>query len=149
MSNNNLRARPLSSRQGDAIEAHVTIVFAALTVARVIRQRTGLRSAASPEALLAHFTTRRANNGGTEAMGRIIELHRHLAHGLYELSGGMQRRCQIARVLTTDPDTVLMDEPLGVLDATAMATTTASACFSSAEGSCGDPYQIGEESVRA
>ena len=42
MSKTDLRARPLFARTEDAINAHLTIVFAALAVARTVQHRTGL-----------------------------------------------------------------------------------------------------------
>ncbi|MDT3446735.1 IS1634 family transposase, partial [Pseudofrankia sp. BMG5.37] len=42
MSKTDLAARPMFVRTKDAIEAHLTIVFTALAVARAIQNRTGL-----------------------------------------------------------------------------------------------------------
>jgi ABC-type nitrate/sulfonate/bicarbonate transport system ATPase subunit len=55
-------------------------------------------------------------NGKIQEQLELVELSGFEHHYPYQLSGGMQRRAELARALAVNPDMLIMDEPFSGLD---------------------------------
>jgi NitT/TauT family transport system ATP-binding protein len=71
----------------------------------------------SPLELSAHRTSKSERDDKVRRMIELVGLKGFEKHYPGELSGGMRRRVALARMLIYDPETLLMDEPFGALDA--------------------------------
>jgi len=65
--------------EGRRIAEHVLASFPSCPIPEIARLGRTLNQWRQP--FLAYFTTGRANNGGTEAVNGLIELHRRVARG--------------------------------------------------------------------
>ncbi len=84
---------------GRAMAERILTIFHTCPIPEIARLGRTLRR--WREAFLAYFTTDRTNNGGTEAVNGIIELHRRLARGYRNLSNYRLRMLLVAGGLKT------------------------------------------------
>jgi ABC-type nitrate/sulfonate/bicarbonate transport system ATPase subunit len=65
---------------------------------------------------LRHLVNRRERNEQISEFIEMVELDGFEQHYPRQLSGGMQRRAELARALAVNPDIMIMDEPFSGLD---------------------------------
>lgn len=79
--------------------------------------RTAAGNIAAPLELMCRRTGAKERAERVSQMIRLVGLQGFERHFPAELSGGMRKRVALARMLVYEPETLLMDEPFGALDA--------------------------------
>jgi transposase len=87
---------------GKAIAEHIVATFASCPITEIARLGRTLRQ--WKDTYLGYFTTGGANNGGTEAVNGIIELHRRIARGYRNLDNYRLRMPLVTGGLLLPPD---------------------------------------------
>ena len=91
---------------GKAIAEHIVATFASCPITEIARLGRTLRQ--WKDTYLGYFTTGEANNGGTEAVNGIIELHRRIARGYRNPDNYRLRMLLVTGGLLAPP---ICDEP--------------------------------------
>jgi transposase len=87
---------------GKTIAEHIVATFASCPIAEIARLGRTLRQ--WKDTYLGYFTTGGANNGGTEAVNGIIELHRRIARGYRNPNNYRLRMLLVTGGLPLPPD---------------------------------------------
>lgn len=108
----NVTVSGVSSSQGHDYKQHLGLVF---QEPRLLPWRTTIDNVLIPFELNQDKVTEEQKEKGLQAL-KLVGLESFAENYSHELSGGMRQRVALARAIVTDPDILLLDEPLTGLD---------------------------------
>ena len=106
----------LVMRTGSEVEGPADDVGMMFQAPVLLEWRTALENVLLPIEIRSGRTQAKASLPRAQALLELVGLHGAGNKYPLELSGGMQQRVAICRMLITDPALLLLDEPFGALD---------------------------------